>query len=43
MRLLTSALRTLDAELRDHARHGICDACAGPPVLETPAPEAIAA
>jgi NADH:ubiquinone oxidoreductase subunit F (NADH-binding) len=43
VRLLTSALRTLDAELRDHARYGPCDACARPPVLETPAPEAIAA
>jgi NADH:ubiquinone oxidoreductase subunit F (NADH-binding) len=43
VRLLASALRTLDAELRDHARHGPCEACAGPRVLETPTPEAIAA
>jgi NADH:ubiquinone oxidoreductase subunit F (NADH-binding) len=43
VRLVASALRTLDAELRDHERHGPCDACARPPVLATPTPEVLAA
>jgi NADH:ubiquinone oxidoreductase subunit F (NADH-binding) len=42
-RLLLSALRTLDASLRDHTRHGACDACFGHPVLATPAIESWAA
>jgi NADH:ubiquinone oxidoreductase subunit F (NADH-binding) len=43
VRLLTSALRTLDADLRDHELHGPCDACVRPPLLATPTPEALAA
>lgn len=33
---VTSALRVFAAEFDDHARHGICEACAGRPVLITP-------
>ncbi len=36
MRFLTSALRTFEPELRDHARRGPCERCAQPPVLPTP-------
>ena len=43
VRLLSTAMRSLDAELRDHERHGPCDACHHPPVLATPSVEAIAA
>jgi NADH:ubiquinone oxidoreductase subunit F (NADH-binding) len=43
VRLLSSALRTLDAELRDHERHGPCEACWRPPLLVIPKPEAVAA
>jgi NADH:ubiquinone oxidoreductase subunit F (NADH-binding) len=43
VRLLQSALRTLDADLRDHERHGPCDACSRPPLLLTPKREALAA
>jgi len=43
VRLLTSAIRTLDEDLRDHERHGPCEACGRPPVLITPESEAIAA
>jgi len=43
VRLLSSALRTLDAELRDHERHGPCEACARPALLATPRSRAIAA
>jgi NADH:ubiquinone oxidoreductase subunit F (NADH-binding) len=43
VRLLTSALRTLDEDLRDHELNGPCDACARPPLLATPTPEALAA
>jgi NADH:ubiquinone oxidoreductase subunit F (NADH-binding) len=43
VRLLTSALLTLDADLRDHELHGPCDACARTPLLATPTPEALAA
>jgi NADH:ubiquinone oxidoreductase subunit F (NADH-binding) len=37
VRLVRSALRTLAPAVRDHARHGPCDACFAPPLLETPA------
>jgi len=43
VRLLTSALRTLDADLHDHERHGPCEACARPPLLATPTTEQLAA
>jgi NADH:ubiquinone oxidoreductase subunit F (NADH-binding) len=43
VRLVTTALRTLDGELLDHAQHGPCTACARLPLLATPAWEAIAA
>jgi NADH:ubiquinone oxidoreductase subunit F (NADH-binding) len=43
VRLLASALRTLDAELRDHERHGPCEACSRPPLLVTPNAKALAA
>ena len=36
IRFITSALRTFEPELRDHARRGPCDRCAGPPVLPSP-------
>jgi NADH:ubiquinone oxidoreductase subunit F (NADH-binding) len=36
-RLVRSALRTLATAVHDHARHGPCDACFAPPLLETPA------
>jgi NADH:ubiquinone oxidoreductase subunit F (NADH-binding) len=36
-RLVRSALGTLAGAVRDHARHGPCDACFAPPLLETPA------
>jgi NADH:ubiquinone oxidoreductase subunit F (NADH-binding) len=42
-RLVTSALRTLEPELRDHERHGRCAACGRPALLATPEWEAIAA
>ena len=42
-RLLTSALRALEPELRDHARHGRCGACARPALLATPSPRPMAA
>jgi NADH:ubiquinone oxidoreductase subunit F (NADH-binding) len=37
VRLVRSALRTLAPAVRDHARHGPCDACFARPLLETPA------
>jgi NADH:ubiquinone oxidoreductase subunit F (NADH-binding) len=37
VRLVRSALNTLAPAVRDHARHGPCDACFAPPLLETPA------
>jgi NADH:ubiquinone oxidoreductase subunit F (NADH-binding) len=37
VRLVRSALRTLAPAIRDHARHGPCDACFAPPLLQTPA------
>ncbi|MGA2011548.1 MAG: NADH-ubiquinone oxidoreductase-F iron-sulfur binding region domain-containing protein [Solirubrobacteraceae bacterium] len=37
-RFVTSALSVFAAEFADHARHGLCDACARPPVLLTPQP-----
>jgi NADH:ubiquinone oxidoreductase subunit F (NADH-binding) len=43
VRLLLSALRTLDAELRDHASNGPCDACRRQPLLATPEPRLLAA
>jgi NADH:ubiquinone oxidoreductase subunit F (NADH-binding) len=43
VRLLSSALRTLGAELRDHERHGPCEACWRQPLLVTPQLEAVAA
>jgi NADH:ubiquinone oxidoreductase subunit F (NADH-binding) len=43
VRLLESALQTLDAELGDHERHGPCNACSLPPLLVTPKPEGLAA
>lgn len=36
IRFITSALRAFEPELRDHARRGPCDRCAGPPVLPAP-------
>jgi NADH:ubiquinone oxidoreductase subunit F (NADH-binding) len=36
VRLVRSALRTLGPAVRDHARHGPCDACFAPPLLRTP-------
>jgi len=36
IRFITSALRVFEHELRDHARRGPCDRCAGPPVLPAP-------
>jgi NADH:ubiquinone oxidoreductase subunit F (NADH-binding) len=33
---VTSALRVFGTEFDDHARHGVCDACARRPVLITP-------
>jgi NADH:ubiquinone oxidoreductase subunit F (NADH-binding) len=36
IRFTTSALQTFDAELRDHARRGMCERCGNPPVLPTP-------
>ena len=36
IRFITSALRTFEPELRDHAHRGPCDRCAGPPVLPSP-------
>ena len=33
---VTSALQVFGAEFDDHARHGLCDACAARPVLITP-------
>jgi NADH:ubiquinone oxidoreductase subunit F (NADH-binding) len=43
IRLLSTAMRSLDAELRDHERHGPCDACHHAPILATPSAEALAA
>ena len=43
VRLLSTAMRSLEAELRDHERHGPCDACHQSPILATPSVEAIAA
>jgi NADH:ubiquinone oxidoreductase subunit F (NADH-binding) len=37
VRLIRSGLRTLAAEVADHARHGPCDACFAAPLLRTPA------
>jgi NADH:ubiquinone oxidoreductase subunit F (NADH-binding) len=42
VRLLASALRTLDAELRDHERHGPCEACTRPALLATPTSDVMA-
>jgi NADH:ubiquinone oxidoreductase subunit F (NADH-binding) len=36
IRFITSALRVFEPELRDHARRGPCERCAGPPVLPAP-------
>jgi NADH:ubiquinone oxidoreductase subunit F (NADH-binding) len=36
IRFITSALRVFEPELRDHARRGPCELCAGPPVLPAP-------
>lgn len=36
VRFITSALRVFEPELRDHARRGPCERCAGPPVLPAP-------
>ena len=36
IRFVTSALRTFEPELRDHARRGPCERCANPPVLPAP-------
>lgn len=36
VRFVTSALRVFEPELRDHARRGPCERCAGPPVLSAP-------
>jgi NADH:ubiquinone oxidoreductase subunit F (NADH-binding) len=36
LRFVTSALNVFEPELRDHARRGPCDRCAGPPVLPAP-------
>jgi NADH:ubiquinone oxidoreductase subunit F (NADH-binding) len=36
-RLVRSALRTLAPAVHDHARHGPCNACFAPPLLDTPA------
>ena len=35
-RFITSALHVFEPELRDHARRGPCERCAGPPVLPSP-------
>ncbi|MGH2916179.1 MAG: NADH-ubiquinone oxidoreductase-F iron-sulfur binding region domain-containing protein [Solirubrobacteraceae bacterium] len=35
-RFVTSALRVFAQEFEDHARHGLCDACDGPPTLLAP-------
>jgi NADH:ubiquinone oxidoreductase subunit F (NADH-binding) len=43
VRLLTSALRTLEPGLLDHARYGRCPACSRRPLLATPRPEPLAA
>ncbi len=37
VRFLRSAFHVFGKELDDHRRHGMCDACAAPPVLATPA------
>ncbi len=42
-RFVTSALRTFTTEFDDHARHGICDACDRPAVLEIPGRRLVAA
>jgi NADH:ubiquinone oxidoreductase subunit F (NADH-binding) len=36
IRFIGSALRAFEPELRDHARRGPCERCAGPPVLPAP-------
>jgi NADH:ubiquinone oxidoreductase subunit F (NADH-binding) len=36
IRFITSALRVFEPELHDHARRGLCERCAGPPVLPAP-------
>jgi NADH:ubiquinone oxidoreductase subunit F (NADH-binding) len=36
IRFITSALRAFEPEMRDHARRGSCERCAGPPVLPAP-------
>ena len=36
IRFITSALRVFEPELRDHARRGPCERCAGRPVLPSP-------
>jgi NADH:ubiquinone oxidoreductase subunit F (NADH-binding) len=43
VRLLRTALRTLDADLSDHARHGPCDDCDARPLLATPSRDRLAA